>query len=289
MTPTKPCLWILALVVALAIPGLANAQTCANASDCGQAMICHSQTSTSCSGGTAVAVPCAANTVCPTPPPASDPVCVDTTVSLCVYTWQLPCNADMDCGDGFVCQPTTMGTCSGSAPVVGGGSAPAPVCATTSSFPGSCQAKVASCTSDADCPSVWKCVDTLVPTTVSSGPSAIDAGAAPAPTQATTATATTPKTCQSPNAYPGRTDGVVGAQPTLNGGSSPDGGATTKGTTTPPTTAVPGSDASAGTPTAAIRTGSGCSLGSGTSPSGLAILWGLFGVLGLLRGRRSCG
>lgn len=291
MTPTKPCLWTLALVPVLAIPGLANAQTCANASDCGQAMICHSQASTSCSGGTAVAVPCAPNTVCPTPSPASDPVC--TATFQCVYPWQLPCNADVDCGDGFVCQPTPMGMCSGSAPVAGGGTAPAPVCVTTSSFPGSCQAKVASCSSDADCPSVWKCVDTTAPTTVSSGPTAMDAGVLPTPppaaTATTTATATTSRTCQAPNANPGRSDGVGGAQPTLNGGSSPDGGATTKGTTTPPTMVATGPDASSATPSAAIKTGGGCSLGRGTPSSGLTILGGVLGILGLLRRRRSCG
>ena len=87
---------------------------CQTDADCGQGMVCHSQTSTMCSGGTAVVVKCDPNTVCDPAPPATDPVCTTTTTSQCIYRWQLPCNADTDCGDGFACQPTTMGMCSGS-------------------------------------------------------------------------------------------------------------------------------------------------------------------------------
>jgi hypothetical protein len=369
MTPTKQLLWITALVTVLAIPGFANAQTCASNSDCaqgltcqastatptptpacspgaaclptttppatsltclpapcqtdtdcGQAMVCHSETTTTCSGGTAVAVKCAPNTVCTTTPPATDPVCTDTTTSQCVYKWQLACNADADCGTGFVCQPTTMGMCSGSGPVSGGsssssgtgggsgsGALPAPpllpvadagtsvpVCVTTTSFPGSCQVEVASCTVDSDCPSIWKCVDSNPPTAVSNGPIAVDAGAAPTPlppgttgtavgTATTTSTAAAAKTCQSPNWYPRSTGGNGNPQTTIDIGSAPDAGATTKGTTTPPTTVAPGPSTSTGTQTTAKVTGGGCALGAGALPGSPAMFVGLLGALGLLR------
>jgi len=299
---------------------------CQTSADCGQAMVCHSETTTTCSGGTAVAVKCDPNTVCTTAPPATDPVCTDTTTSLCRYMWDLPCNADADCGTGFVCQPTTMGWCSGSGSAgsgssssgsssgTGGGSgsgappAPpplpvsdagtsAPVCVTTTSFPGSCQAKAASCTTDTDCPSIWKCVDSNPPTAVSNGPIAVDAGAAPTPvppvttgtavgTATTTSTATATKVCQAPNWYPWSTGGNGNPQTTIDIGSAPDAGATTKGTTTPPTTIAPGPATSTGTQTTAKVTGGGCALGAGALSRSPSMFLGLLGALGLLHLRR---
>ena len=318
MTPTKISLWIAPLIAMVLMPGLARAQTCATDTECGQGMVCHSDSVTTCSGGTAVPVKCDPNTVCPTAPPVTDPVCTNSTIARCVYTWELPCNDDLDCGDGFVCQPSTMGTCSGSGPAVSGGGSssgagggngtgsattppappttadagtmPDPVCVTTTFYPGSCQPKVTTCAVDSDCPSVFKCLDMNVPTTISSSPIALDGGAKATPTLPTTSTSTSTatmgKTCQSPNAYPGRTDGVGTAGPTINLGSAADAGATTKGTTTPPVAAVPGGDSTSGTQGPATKTTGGCALGSGGSPGGSALILGLFGALALALGRR---
>jgi len=290
MTSTR--LWITALVTLLAVPGVARAQTqpCASASDCAQGMVCHGENTTTCSGGTTVAVKCDPSAVCPTTTPASDPICTDTMTFLCVYDWQLPCNLDVDCGDGFLCRPATMGTCSGAAPVSDGGTTAPPVCVTTTSFPGSCQAKIASCTSDTDCPSIWKCVDSNVSTAVGSGPMAIDAGVAPGPASNTatltaTTTATLAKTCQSPNVSAGRPDGV-GTTPTVGYNASPDGGATTKGTTTPPTTVQSGGGTSTDTKTSATLTRGGCALGGSVTPGRLPDFLGLLGLLGAMCLRR---
>jgi hypothetical protein len=94
-----------------------RAASCASAADCGEDMVCNSQTSSVCTGGTPVAVKCDPSTGCdPTTTPAPVPAtCTDTTVSSCAYTWEMPCNLDSDCGANFTCQPTTYGMCSGSA------------------------------------------------------------------------------------------------------------------------------------------------------------------------------
>jgi hypothetical protein len=293
---------------------------CQTDANCGQEMVCHSETTTSCSGGTGAAVKCLPNAPCPTIPPPADPVCTETTTSQCAYRWQLPCNADADCGTGFVCQPTTMGMCSdssgssSSSSGAGGGSGgllsspplPAPdagistpVCVTTTSFPGSCQPQAASCNLDSDCPSILKCVDWNLTTAVSGGPMATDAGVAPTPippvatgtavataTATATATSTTTRTCQPPNSYVRNSGGNGNSQPTIDIGSIPDAGSTTKGTITPPSAGLPGGSTSTNTQTTAKVTGGGCALGAGAPASGLGVFMGLVGALGLLRLRR---
>jgi hypothetical protein len=357
MTLVKPLLGYAALVTALAIPGLAAAQTCVKDSDCApgqtcqtsvvtlpptvacldgdtcpspqpappsmtcqpapcladadciEGMVCRSQTSTLCSGGTEVAVKCDPNTVCESAPPSTAPVCTTNTTSKCVYKWQLPCNADADCGDGFACQPMMMGTCSGSGPVSGGsgGLALPPsdptadggtttVCTTVVAYPGSCQSKVSVCNVDSDCPSTWKCRASEVPNPASSAPLLVDGGVSstqpPTVTTITTATATSTttsaSTCQSPASNPPRTGGFTGSgtqtsQTTDNSPSTTNAGATTKGATTPPTTTRPAG--STDPQTTAMATG-GCGLCPGALTDGPAATLGLFATLATLRLRR---
>ncbi len=298
---------------------------CQTDTDCGQGMVCHSQTSSVCSGGTAVAVKCDPNTVCDPAPPTVPPVCTDTTTSQCVYKSSLPCNADADCGDGFVCQPSTVGTCSGSSGSASGGSAASSsgagggtgsgalpptlatpdggattTCTTVTSYPGSCQPKVTICNADSDCLPTWKCVTTMVSNTATGAPMPVDGGGAsaqpPTITATETSTATSVSTCQPPTSYPprtvGGTEGGTGTgttQTTNTAPATPDAGATTKGATTPPTTATPGGGpTSTDTKTTAAATGGGggCSLGAGTPSHGSAVLLGLFGALLALRARR---
>lgn len=87
---------------------------CTVDSDCGTGLVCNTQTATSCSGSAPASAPCPANQVCPPVPPPAPPVCTTSTYSYCAFKWQLPCNADADCGDSaFTCQPNASVTCSG--------------------------------------------------------------------------------------------------------------------------------------------------------------------------------
>jgi MYXO-CTERM domain-containing protein len=168
--------------------GICREAPCTADTDCGAGMICHTDTIQACSGGsTGVAPACPPNADClvAKPVPATDPVCTETKVSTCMYKWQLPCNADADCGAGFTCQPTVTGSCSGGSGTAtpgstgtasGGGTAsgtggstgstgaaaptfvpPPDSCTTTSSFPGYCAPKATTCTVTADCPTDWTC------------------------------------------------------------------------------------------------------------------------------------
>ena len=103
---------------------------CASDQDCAADMVCQTQV-TGCTGTTPTTAPCEPGTVCTEPPAPEAPDCTGT-VSRCVYRWELPCNVNADCGEGFECKPMEVGMCSGSAgtappvvttPSTGGGSA----------------------------------------------------------------------------------------------------------------------------------------------------------------------
>jgi MYXO-CTERM domain-containing protein len=170
--------------------GYCSPAPCTTAADCGAGMVCHTETYQECTGGGAPA--CPPNMQCD-PLPSTLPSCTPKSVSACAYKWQLPCNVDTDCGDGFTCAPSVTGACSGSggsadagtatvgagttglgsastgsastgsAPASTGSSAapstPVPSCMTTTSFPGSCTPKATSCKANTDCPAQWTCVD----------------------------------------------------------------------------------------------------------------------------------
>jgi MYXO-CTERM domain-containing protein len=225
--PTKPCPANTACPVADPAPATTPGGTpadptigscveasCTTDTDCGATMVCHTEEIKECSGGTASTCPPNAQCLVPSTPNT----CTTRSVSTCVYKWQLPCNADADCGDGFTCAPITSGYCSGGG-VAGtgtatpgstgtgstgtGGAAMAPSppsggaagssgtsnaavppsdnCVTMTSFPGWCTPKATSCTADTDCPALWTCVDgPPVRGGASSGQSGVAIGA-PAP------------------------------------------------------------------------------------------------------------
>jgi MYXO-CTERM domain-containing protein len=303
--------------LALGLVGVAHAQTqtCAQDSDCGSGMVCHSQTSTSCSGSGGTAPACPANMLCPDAgiPIVTTPVCTESTTWSCTYKWMLPCMTGTDCGDGFDCQPLTRGECtassgsasggtvssgsgtsgsSGSSGVGGGSGAAPPVaadagmtstCVTTTSFPGTCQPKNSICVTDSDCPALFTCKDVTSgggqPVVIRS----MDAGVPEPPPTTTTSTTTSAKTCQSP--YGSVTIGDHGGAVPTAGGQGADAGATTKGATSPPVT--PGSSDTANTTatqtsteTAAKTGGGGCSMVKSGSAS--AAWLALLGLLALL-------
>ena len=309
-------------VPADASPSTCQLAACVTVADCGPEMICNSQTITTCTGGTAVAVKCDPTTGCDAAPVAPDPViCTDTTSSRCAYKWQMPCNLDADCGDGFTCQPTATVSCSGSsgsAPAgstgtasagaggesgSGTGGLPAPLpsaldagtptpvtCTTTTSFPGSCQPKATTCTMNSDCPSLWTCEATNVGTGVSGGtatstPTA-PAGSAPMAVDAGASVAVPPPA----------TSTVMRCQPPASatqGYGTPlgvDVANSTKGTadagaatgsTTPPSPSVPTTNGGPGSGQTAATTGGGSGCSFADGNSASGPAW-LFGVLAVL-------
>lgn len=241
---------------------------CTTDSDCGTDMVCHAQTSTECSGGGATP-PCEPGTKCGIAAIVTEPTCTTITTSTCAYLWQLPCNADADCGAGFVCQPSVSGECSGGSAggsAVGSGgssgqsssgppentSPPAQTgdtCTTTKSFPGSCQTATTVCTSDADCPANWLCQAPLTRGSIGAGGAGVGGGAGTDSHGVSSGsgvdptvdpTAAIPKLCAAPNLSPlpakdraGGTGasgpGVTGTGGTTAGGATPPEGATVSG------------------------------------------------------------
>jgi hypothetical protein len=247
-------------------------------------------------------------------------VCTDTVIHTCAYKYELPCNADAECGEGFTCQPTTYGMCTGSAPSSGGGTAsssggsassgtggavatetaapvppdmdagaaPEVTCTTVSTYPGYCSPKSIPCATAADCLAGWTCATVNTGTAVggaTAAPLGIDAGVAvavPPPPETTTTSL-----CQPPStrgAYGGTaTKGSDQGTVALKG----DGGTAT-GSVTPPTPQVPGNTnvpTTEQTNAAATAGGGGCSLGGGLA-SGSAWLLGVLAALGLPLARR---
>lgn len=287
MTASKALTAVLVATAALAEGAQAQPSSCTSDTDCATGMACRTQTVSTCTGET-TRTPCSAGAVCD-PVKIEPPVCSESTLSQCVCRWPQPCNGDGDCDGAFFCQPTTRATCSAD----GGPSTPS-TCTTSTAFPGTCQPKVATCNSDADCPSPWTCVAAGAPVTVAS-PDPIDAGAAVSlPPEIATATATNTatspvKTCQSPCArtYGGSTQGSGALTTNLDAGIG-------KGTTPtmPPIVAPsdegPGSsrDLTDTKPATAAKTGgSGCSVGSGEATGGTVFV--LFLLLCRLGRRRA--
>jgi hypothetical protein len=279
---------------------------CTQDTECGAGMVCHSENVKTCSGGTAPAIACAPNSMCELPQPSPE-VCTESTVSICAYKWQLPCNTDVDCGAGFNCTPVTTTTCSGGmgvpTPTTGGGTEPSsgssgaapadfaaprpPDTCTTStpSFPGYCQPKATTCTADAECPDAWTCVSlpTREPSTPvmgsgTGGGTATDTGATrPAPTAdpiAPPPPTTTTMVCQSPiGSYGGTATVGTDAKGSSTGSPEP---------TVPPTA---GGGQTTGQRESASPNAGGCAVGGGAGGSMLGLGLALVGILSARRRR----
>jgi len=278
---------------------------CATDADCGLGMMCHGATTTACSTPANPPLKCDPASDCPAQPATQPADCTTTTTWRCAYQWELPCNVDADCGDGFTCKPNEIGMCSGGSATAtagsGGASAgaggatgtgpvPAPAdmdagasapvtCTTITSFPGYCQAKVSICTADADCPSAWTCVAANQGTAVAS-PTAMPDGGAPPPVatdpSVPVVTTVTTKTCQPPahTITPTQAPTPGGDSSTKGPGTaglSADGGAATA-TTIPPSPTAPGATNSGPTQTAASTSGGGCSVAAGEGDASSAWL-----------------
>jgi MYXO-CTERM domain-containing protein len=316
--PTAP-----AKISALVAPqtGYCQQAPCTADSDCGTGMVCHTETIKACSGSTAPA--CPANTDCGAkvaPPPPE--TCTETKVSICAFTWQLPCNTDTDCGAGFVCNPTVSGTCSGGTGVAtpgstgtasGGGSAPstgatapadpgfaAPVipppdtCTTTTSFPGYCSVKATTCASNTDCPTDWTCTE--VPTrgggvaTSSSGAAgtsgSTNVGGVPADLVPPAPGPTTPPVMMCTSPYSGGYAVAKDATSNTGGGGSTQGpsgaGAAGTGGGTVPPTAMTPTPTHESAGPNGTSPSAGCAVAGGSSSAAFAAL----ALLGIVLARR---
>ena len=165
--------------------------SCAVDADCGDGMVCFKETFTECSDS-AGAPACGPGEECVMPAPPDEPSCREQAIALCVPRYVLPCEQDLDCGEGFSCEASQECMCSGSAgDVADGGTAepntgedfagfapvpPAdagtdrpvpeqdaavggqePTCECRPTEHKHCELKVMSCSSDADCPSDFAC------------------------------------------------------------------------------------------------------------------------------------
>lgn len=90
---------------------------CSVDSDCGDAMVCHTDTTSQCNDTTAPACDPAASDCAAVEVAAAD--CTTTATQQCLPRYLLPCSIASDCGPGFTCEEEIMGSCSGSAGSVG--------------------------------------------------------------------------------------------------------------------------------------------------------------------------
>ncbi len=282
-------------------------KACSADSDCGVDMVCHEETSTGCSGGGSRPA-CAPNTDCDAGVVTVTETCTTTSHKFCAFKWQLPCNADSDCGAAFTCNPSVSGTCSGGfgtaspASTSGGAagtagtdsranSAPpdavdasAPVCTTTSSFPGWCAPKATTCATNSDCPSGWTCTTVPGPApaqTRGSVPASDGGASAPALLDAGAPTSPMPvQQCVGPYGYGypmgGATDGR-GTSTSTGGTAGAGGGAPS----------VPPAGSAAGGPTGTdYGPHGGCAVGPAHGGSAFALL-GFAALLLAYRRRRA--
>lgn len=78
---------------------------CESDADCGGQMVCHTRTMVSCSGRPT----CAPDSPCDEEVEPHE--CVETAESRCAYRWEVPCEADADCGPGFACRTYNEWAC----------------------------------------------------------------------------------------------------------------------------------------------------------------------------------
>ena len=130
---------------------------CSTNADCDEGMVCYARTTEECSGGSP---PCAGGAECPEPEPEQ---CVTTTDQLCVPRYVLPCTQALDCGAGFECRARERCDCGDSVSSPGspdgGMSEPPPEPDCSCETVSVCELIRTACTTVADCPEDFSCVD----------------------------------------------------------------------------------------------------------------------------------
>jgi hypothetical protein len=133
---------------------------CATDADCPDSMRCHTDHWQACSD--AASPSCARGEVCDAGPPPEF-TCTEHTRSVCMERYNLPCEADADCGPGFDCAELISTRCSG-----GGGARPdgdggfifepAPTeCVSEPTGEYYCKLLELPCAADAECPQGLTC------------------------------------------------------------------------------------------------------------------------------------
>jgi MYXO-CTERM domain-containing protein len=151
----------------------------------------------------------------------------------------------------------------------------------------SCSAKTVNCSTSADCPSGWTCVDQLQPATGVSEP----ACGVPTPADGTDAGAALPPECN-PGPTPIPQNPQKQCAPPYSdlagygsGRSASDTGGSGQSTPAPVSATGGAGDPASKNGTSAASSG-GCQLGSGGGSGGGAAWLALFGLVGLARRRR---
>jgi Cys-rich repeat protein len=205
-------------------------------------MRCHTERWQECSGWAGPT--CARGEVCDAGP-APEPTCTEHTRSACAERYNLPCEADADCGSGFECTESVSTSCSGGGSVRPDGDGGYIV----ETFPAECTSEPTGeyycklldlpCATDAECPEGFSCEAYFTTPPCAGGgsslggtgagtPAVVDCGTPPAPTFA----------CK-PSRYSGG-GGVVGGGGTGGGSSGDPNGSADAGVQGPGSGAVGG-------------------------------------------------
>lgn len=137
---------------------------CDTDADCGDEMVCHTYEESVCPGSSA----CRPGEDCE----EYEEDCAQSEYSQCAYPHELPCDTDSQCGDGYECVASQICWCSGSSPAeptdpasdppvpIGpDGTSSDPDCGCEPTGTNHCQIQEIECTSDADCPAQWSCIE----------------------------------------------------------------------------------------------------------------------------------
>ncbi|MBW2733421.1 MAG: hypothetical protein JRH20_13620 [Deltaproteobacteria bacterium] len=142
---------------------------CSESTDCGEGLVCVTFSKTLCQASSSS---CAPGETCTEPAPEAS--CEEIPASFCAPPYIAPCAEDSDCGEGFVCKPEQLCSCSGggalpvdpSAPDDGGTDESECSCEATGE--NYCEAEQRPCETMAECPDGWSCdssVNVAVPCT----------------------------------------------------------------------------------------------------------------------------
>jgi hypothetical protein len=135
------------------------AAPCTTDADCPGSMVCHTESWEACSAP--ASPPCARGQVCDAS--VEEPTCTRGSQSSCTERYNLPCEADADCGPGFECVESVIGSCSGGGAVrvEDGGVVfePGPTeCTSEPTGEFYCKLLELPCAADSDCPANLICL-----------------------------------------------------------------------------------------------------------------------------------
>ncbi|HTV19509.1 MAG TPA: MYXO-CTERM sorting domain-containing protein [Polyangiaceae bacterium] len=129
---------------------------CEADSDCDESMRCAEHTAFDCGAVAEPAIAPASGDAAPSTQPEA-PACEPDVIRQCTPRWQLPCSIDSDCGDGFRCEETEACSVPGYDPSSGEAPSSEVTCERTGTF--ACVVVETACSTNADCPASFDCVD----------------------------------------------------------------------------------------------------------------------------------